>query len=968
MESNKLDRLPFQIAAVSSCEEDFPPEELLVHNHTPLAKGWRSERFCIFPQVLVLKLAPGNCRLRKIQILSHHFMIPIKLEFFIGRSVRPLGTLEKGILDEMQTYDPMLLPAPPWAGMDKGDLARRDISSAASAIAEPRPSVSLEDVESRGADGVKKVEFTRLGRYTSTRKGDYVKIQLQKNFINTLNLYNQVGIKIRDADYFVNAVNESVKTLAGLDPLISDPEWQPPHNNENAALWDLAFSIYHDEDIAKMIAMILNSKEAAVKALKILYQLAKKAGEEIARLQVTKAQAVEYEDFEMADDVKVCWTEENEKHEIIPHEPPRVVVPPPMLPTGPYDARTVDPPPTPPSKPIDPIEVPLPRPMPELLKTSKEIALSTSNLAEVEEKPAANSLGLDNPEPLTEEQSDEFDKLIRVFGAFVVRCLLSRQFKLREWALEEVARRLDAWEVRRKKKMATRATLGGRLKSNLGEPKPRKGVSWGRSKSRDRDRNSSQGSDGDESEGSASERETIKTNFTDEVKAAPVETDAFISASLEVVKKGLDDSREKVAILSLSLVEFNLQRICVSLSTLFFDLLMKSSDLNPRIKSGCADLLLSVENAYHSMPHSVLPFLTRVLPKKKGAVEFRYKTFGVDEDGEKSLGLSLESAMAFTEPQFQNKNHEVRESAVKVVVELVMRVDEDALSPYLQNVKPQLIQIIKDKITEARGKTVKPRAKKRPQGPWKENLLTEPETNAEVESNHGGKKKLDNVKSRQPSVPRNEKEKELPSSTQPLKKEPPPPKCGLQNSHLQFYIDPSPKLSNSIVPEETDDPALNWTMDKTCIFCERKSDGFTEENLDFHYWKECPMLCNCPLCNLVRDDFLVSFTLNSMIYRFMVRECPRCREAIMASEFNNHLSRGTCIRKSTLSKQIINHPMLSFLYIVRRTSMPIMSQRYPRGRTRMEEAPSSERRMRLKRKETSTHIPYYDPLCSTKPT
>lgn len=64
-----------------------------------------------------------------------------------------------------------------------------------------------------------------------------------------------------------------------------------------------------------------------------------------------------------------------------------------------------------------------------------------------------------------------------------------------------------------------------------------------------------------------------------------------------------------------------------------------------------------------------------------------------------------------------------------------------------------------------------------------------------------------------------------------------------------------------LVPRETPKPAPNrknedvysnnWNIDRTCIFCEEQNDGFSEENLDMHYWRDCPVLTSCPLCKLV---------------------------------------------------------------------------------------------------------------------
>ena len=38
---------------------------------------------------------------------------------------------------------------------------------------------------------------------------------------------------------------------------------------------------------------------------------------------------------------------------------------------------------------------------------------------------------------------------------------------------------------------------------------------------------------------------------------------------------------------------------------------------------------------------------------------------------------------------------------------------------------------------------------------------------------------------------------------------------------------------------------------RTCIFCGEKNEAFTEEGLDLHYWKSCPMLKRCSFCKQV---------------------------------------------------------------------------------------------------------------------
>ena len=41
-----------------------------------------------------------------------------------------------------------------------------------------------------------------------------------------------------------------------------------------------------------------------------------------------------------------------------------------------------------------------------------------------------------------------------------------------------------------------------------------------------------------------------------------------------------------------------------------------------------------------------------------------------------------------------------------------------------------------------------------------------------------------------------------------------------------------------------------------CIFCSKKDESFTEDGLDLHYWKHCPMLRRCDECRQVQCYFL----------------------------------------------------------------------------------------------------------------
>lgn len=152
--SSNLVKLPFSILAVSGYEENYPPEGLIDQAYQ--SQGWQTERFCIFPQSIILAFNFGKCRIRKIQLLINEFKIPKKIDFFAGNV----------------------------------DSDNRDQTS----------------------NGIPTIEFHRLGfinlndnsqnSFKSRElksihvdfEATHLKISLHKNFINTLNLYNQVFI------------------------------------------------------------------------------------------------------------------------------------------------------------------------------------------------------------------------------------------------------------------------------------------------------------------------------------------------------------------------------------------------------------------------------------------------------------------------------------------------------------------------------------------------------------------------------------------------------------------------------------------------------------------------------------------------------------------------------------------------------------------------------------------------------
>lgn len=73
-------KVKFRILHATSQDDQYPAREL---NHTsPSTKGWRSAKNCPYPQQIVVELEKRS-RIRKIQILSHQYLIGMFMHIYI---------------------------------------------------------------------------------------------------------------------------------------------------------------------------------------------------------------------------------------------------------------------------------------------------------------------------------------------------------------------------------------------------------------------------------------------------------------------------------------------------------------------------------------------------------------------------------------------------------------------------------------------------------------------------------------------------------------------------------------------------------------------------------------------------------------------------------------------------------------------------------------------------------------------
>ncbi|KAJ3038507.1 hypothetical protein HK097_003154, partial [Rhizophlyctis rosea] len=348
----ELSKLSYEILHCSSFDEDFPPKNLLATG--PNLREWKTARFCPHPQVLIVRFTAGACQIRKIQLLSHHYKIATRIDLEIGRNVLVTGNGDSG---------KAVTPQKDGAGIEFTRLGY----------------VMLDDNVKTG------YKARELKTIHIDIEGEYVKFIFDKCHVNPLNLYNQVGVQAItfvgrpwNADYLIRAFGHVPQQL--------DPTW----NNKDASAAfvlglvnqrdldgrksvlqsDLSYELDHDQYIARISSNTLREKDRAVaeenfrlaKQLKKFMQICEKAAEEAHRLSTNKRLAVEAEDYDLAEALKIDLGEikqalearlrtigfrlgpqaELVRAETPPPEPPQVVIAPHRPPVQELPPRTAN--------------------------------------------------------------------------------------------------------------------------------------------------------------------------------------------------------------------------------------------------------------------------------------------------------------------------------------------------------------------------------------------------------------------------------------------------------------------------------------------------------------------------------------------------------------------------------------------------------------------------------------------------
>ncbi|XP_047647165.1 centrosomal protein of 104 kDa isoform X4 [Phacochoerus africanus] len=854
-------KIGFVVVSSSGHEDGFSARELMIH--APTISGWRSPRFCQFPQEIVLQMVE-RCRIRKLQLLAHQYMIASKIEFYVSESL------------------------PEYFVPYQAERFRR------------LGYVSLCDNEKTGckARELKSVYVDAVGQF--------LKLIFHQNHINKYNVYNQVALVainiIGDpADFGDESNIPSREKLIDhyLGHTAEDPALEGTCSGKSdyiSPLDDLAFDMYQDPEVAQIIRRLDERKREAVRqerydhAKKLKQAIADlhKVGERLGRYEVEKRCAVEKEDYDLAKEKKrqmeqyrLRVYQQLQLHDLagaelmrrpldLPLQPlvrsgsPRhqqPVLPPPqpeekgtetqlaapfleekpssrLLEASPQHPTVHRPPPAADPPPKTHLES-LPydeRPLPVTHKQPGGVAAEPEperSAMEPAEAPRGGVVG--EPEPLTEKALREASSAVDVLGEALVAAAYSKTWSHREESLLALSTQLADLPLGTPKeavKNALRAAvfLVRRAARDIVTPV---------------------------FQASLKLLKMIITQYIPKHKLSKLETAHCVERTIPILLTRTGDSSARLRVIASNFIQE------VALFKDVRSLQIIPSYLVQPLKANCS--------AHLAM--SQMSLLARLL-----------KDLGTE-----GTGFTVDSVMKFSVRALEHRAREVREAAVRMILDLYAQ----HRGPVLEHLPPDdsaarrnvLYKTLFEGFARIDGRPADAQVRVIPHQVQKRAAADEAEERKkeEMKALHRQLAALEGAQAET-----QDKENQAAEARRP-----------------------APQGREAAPPRAPEIPE-NHDLDNLCIFCGERSEAFTEEGLDLHYWKHCLMLTRCDHCRqdmgssarcaewlrrsqtVVEISSLTEHLLTECDRRDSFGKCYRCSEAVLKEELPRHLKTKDC--------------------------------------------------------------------------
>ncbi|NWY62131.1 CE104 protein, partial [Chionis minor] len=850
-------KIGFVVVSSSGHEDGFSAKELMVH--APTVNGWRSPRLCQYPQEIVLQLVE-RCRIRKLQLLAHQYMISSKIEFYISESLPEYFSPYQSERFHRLGYVPL-------SDNEKTDFKARELKS-----------VYMDAV------------------------GQYLKLIFHKNYVNKYNLYGQVALVainiIGDpADYSNDSSNtpsreKLIDHYLGIKP--DDPALDGTYLGKPdsiSPLDDLAFDMYQDPEVAQIIRRLDEKKREAVhrecydyaKKLKQAIADLQKVGERLGQYEVEKRYAVEKEDYDLAKKKKQQMEayrlkvyQQLELHNLLDAElmirkPPELPLdsmiytdnslrtkatnsPPPehtelqkgaswkaepsleersadptsaerVVPCQSLPPATRSPPPA--THPTTSREVFLKanveflpydeRPLPAVCKQPDEaVAYLELRVTEEDTSDTPRSAIAGEPEPLTEKALREASPAVEVFGEALVSGAYSKTWSYREDALLAVYKKL--------------------METSVNTPK-------------------------------------------DDLRN-------MLRAAIFLVRRAIKDIVSSVFRASLKLLKMIITQYipkhklgkletshCVEKT--LPNLLSRTGDSSSRLRLVASNFIQEMALCSEVKPLQIVPVHlvqplkpnspTHLAMSQVGLVECLLKDMGTENSG-----FTVGNVMKFATGALEHRVYEVRDVALRIIFDMY-RKHKAAILEYLPPDdasirKSVLYKTLFDGFTKIDGK------------------LSEAEIRAQrkAATEEAEKQKKEEIKVLQGQLAAL---KEIQAEVQAGKVR--------VSLFTGYQVNESPQTAAAQIPD--DHCSVANYLDNLCIFCGKRDESFTEEGLDLHYWKHCPMLTRCEHCKqVVEIASLTEHLLTDCDKKDSFGKCQRCSEALPKDELPRHIKSKIC--------------------------------------------------------------------------
>ncbi|XP_035500874.2 centrosomal protein of 104 kDa isoform X1 [Scophthalmus maximus] len=847
-------KIGFVVVNSSSHEDNFTAKELMVH--APAANGWRSSRLCSYPQHVTLQLVERS-RVRKLQLLAHQYLIPAKVEFHIGDT----------------------LPEASTAGFP-GQLRRLGY-------------VSLSDNEKTGfkARELKSVHVDAVGTY--------LRITFHTNHVNGYNHHNQVAlvaINVLGDSWDGNAFNTTPSREQLIEHYLNSTQLEAALDTtfmgsceSFSPFDDLAFEMYQDPEVAHIIRLMDQQKQDMVQQEK--YEQAKnlkqaiadlqKVGERLARYDVEKRCAIEKEDYDLAKKKKELMEEyrrsvyqQLEVHNLLDmtmimgstHSSP-LQDPPPALPSPGH--RLV------PAKPLESTDT-----------FRKDKKTNTPQDQQSATKTVMPKLSSQPDTPCTPAAVPKLDFTSMPYDERPLPALQKRDQPME--ATRSPAEQQPA--------EAHRSPPGPEMS---GEPEPL-------TERAQREAGLAVDVYGESLVAGAyskswSHREdallAVHKRLLEASPTAPKEElRNMLRAAVFLVKKALQDKVSSVFQASLTLLRLMLSQLIPDLGLgrpeaihcfeqTWPNLLARTGDSAGRPRATVTAFIQEIAvlkdvRALQVVPAELVQPLKSNFPSRLAQSRTELLEKLLTELGTENSGFTLDNVMTFCTAALEHSASTVREPAVRIILSMYRQHRAAALSYLPPNDaaarKNFLYKTLFDGFAKIDGKLVGTQTLNTGGG--------QQEGQKEKEEIHSLQEQLAALKEITERGDESSKGQVAKSDAPKVEKE-----------ARKALTASATKVAQNKITDKVDVHQSVNHLDNLCVFCGKKDESFTEDGLDLHYWKHCPMLRCCDECRqVVEIASLTEHLLGECESHSKFGQCPRCSEAVATEDLTRHVQGPSC--------------------------------------------------------------------------